>query len=166
MHPKLKRLWDRCDEVGECWIWRQATSKQGYPRCGMTGYNAYAHTAAWLIVRGEIPAGHQLTNTCGHRRCIRPAHWLPMTQAQRSRMLADQGAWHGPDRIAKIAAKARAKGKLDEGKAAYIREARGTKTADELCAEFSVNRTVIYRIWRGQSWATTAPNSSVFSMRA
>lgn len=27
----LKTIHDRCDEVGECWIWKDAVGKQGYP---------------------------------------------------------------------------------------------------------------------------------------
>lgn len=35
---------------------------------------AFAHRAAWLFTKGEIPAGMDVCHTCDVRRCCNPAH--------------------------------------------------------------------------------------------
>jgi hypothetical protein len=43
------------------------------------------------------------------------------------------------------------KGKLDHGKAQEIR-ARRHENADELAQEYSVSRSLIFKVWRGVAW--------------
>lgn len=164
MRPLIKLIHDRCDEEGECWLWKQALLR-GYGRIelsGMTG--GYAHQAAWTAVHGPIPEGKRLVNLCGHKNCCRPPHWEPMTVAEQNAHYAKKGAWRGPDRSRKIALAMRAK--RSPLTADMVSEIRASSdTPQELAARFGVNKSTVYRIRAGQSWRDAAHNSSVFAMR-
>lgn len=165
MHPHIKLLRDRSDEVGECWLWKQALT-HGYGRIEVAGLpGLYAHTVGWLAVRGPVPNGKRLVNLCGHKHCCRPAHWTPMTHAEMNAHYAKKGAWRGPDRSRKIALAMRAQRSRVTPEIA--REIRSSEIAPrELAAKFKVHVSIVYKIRAGTSWRDAAPNSSVFSMSA
>lgn len=168
--PKPKRrirvsdLLARCDEVGDCRLWKQALTTNGYARIGIEGLPQYAHVAAWVLRNGPVPVGKRLGNCCGNRNCIQPRHWKAMTASELNLLAASNGAWSSPLRAMKIAKARRGRGKLDDQKVAAINGR--AKSADEYAAEFGVDRSLIFRIWRGEAWVPFATNSSVFNRRA
>lgn len=163
MNRTLKLVHDRCDEVGECWIWRQATTSKGYPRLNLGSVQGYAHKIAWESVNGPVPQGRVMHRTCNNLLCCNPEHCKPITRAMQNRLAAARGAWSGPERCMRIAATAqRLRGKLTMEQARAIR--LRTESIDVLAAEFGVNRTVIANVRRNESYREVAAGASVFSM--
>lgn len=164
-HPHLKLLQDRSEEVGECWLWKQAIT-HGYGRIEVAGLpGLYAHTVGWIAARGPVPEGKRLVNLCGHKHCCRPLHWAPMTHAEMNLHYAKKGAWRGPDRSRKIALAMRAQRSTVTPEIA--REIRASPhKARELAEKFGINKSTVYKIRAGTTWRDAAPNSSVFAMRA
>jgi len=164
MHRHIKLLRDRCDEEGECWLWKQSLT-HGYGRVELAGMEGmYAHTVAWIAVRGPVPAGKRLVNLCGQKNCCRPLHWSPMTIREQNLHYVKLGAWRGPDRSRKIALAMRAKrSPLTPEIVSEIRA--GSEAAHAMAAKFGVSKATIYKIRAGTSWRDAAPNSSVFAPR-
>ena len=65
------------DPVSGCWVWGGLKFRDGYGRITVNRHNRLAHRIAWLLTRGEIPAGLCVLHRCDIRPCVNPAHlWL------------------------------------------------------------------------------------------
>lgn len=63
-----------------CWLWGAAIdAATGYGRFKLGGRLDMAHRAAWLLLRGPIPAGLHLDHLCRVRACVNPWHLEPVT---------------------------------------------------------------------------------------
>ncbi len=60
---------------GGCWLWTGTRHSEGY---GLTGTKPqeYAHRYAYQLFLGQIPERGRVTQTCGNRLCVNPAHLL------------------------------------------------------------------------------------------
>lgn len=54
-----------------CWIWQWATRGRGYPSQGQ-------RQGIYQRERGVYPKGFALHHECGVKRCVNPAHQVPM----------------------------------------------------------------------------------------
>lgn len=101
----LEKLGDKFTVGDGCWIWTGAIS-DGYgtvgirvgPKGARRSKTLYAHRVLYELLVGPIPDGLHLdhldhTNDptcvggseCLHRRCVRPDHLQPVTQAENNR---------------------------------------------------------------------------------
>lgn len=153
MELTLKMIHDRCDEVGDCWIWKGATGAQGYPI-------VRRRPAACLLVRrvaveldGRPAKPRQpVTATCGDKLCCNPAHLKPSTPAAIARVAAAKGSFATPERAARIAASKRksSQAKLTMEQAREIRMSE--ESGPVLAERYGVNRSMIGSIRRGTAW--------------
>lgn len=78
-----------------CWRWTGLTSPQGYARVMHLRARTPGHRLAYELLVGPVLDGlvlHHVCHvedrncpggrTCLHRACLRPAHLVPMTQAE------------------------------------------------------------------------------------
>jgi len=61
-----------------CWAWLGRLDRYGYGAFMLTTEGGKrqtgAHRAAWLSMRGDIPAGLQVDHLCRNRSCVNPDH--------------------------------------------------------------------------------------------
>ncbi|GAB2471967.1 hypothetical protein GCM10027082_24350 [Comamonas humi] len=148
----LKTIYDRCDEVGECWIWRNATDSNGYPIIKIDGKCVLVRRVVQEL-KGEPAAPRQPVATkCEERGCCNPEHLRLSTVKKVAMRAAKRGAWSSPTRCAKVAAAKRASpdAKLTMDKAMEIR--LSDKTSKALASDYGVNVSVIKGIRQGTMW--------------
>lgn len=148
----LKSIKDRSVEVGDCWLWNQGTSTNGYPIMKLRGCGCK------LVRRlAAESAGHELKErqpvipTCGEKLCVNPAHMKPTTISEVGKIAARRGAFSSHQRAASIAASRRSgRAKITEAIASEIRASLDPETT--LAQRYGVNRSLIGRIRRGDAW--------------
>ncbi len=62
-----------------CWLWTGQTLR-GYGRT--SGSNKFAHRAAYVMVKGPIPAGLTIDHLCRNHGCVNPAHLEAVTNRE------------------------------------------------------------------------------------
>ncbi len=149
----LKTIHDRCDEVGECWIWKDAVGQHGYPiiRRRPGGCLLVRRVAVALDGRPAAPR-QPVACTCNEKRCCNPAHLKPSSPKAIGKAAAARGSFASKSRAAKIAA-----GKRSSGSAKLtmeqVREIRLSEDSGPVLAErYGVNRSLIGGIRRGTAW--------------
>lgn len=148
----LDTIRGRCDEIADCWIWAKATSESGYPIVKVRGCGCRLVRRLVLdLVGTPVMPRQPVVTTCGEKLCVNPAHLKASTIAAVAKASADQGAFSGMARAAKIANFKRSKSaKLDIDKAREIR--LSSESGPVLAARYGVNKSVINNIKRGVSW--------------
>lgn len=154
---------DRCrvDEFTGCWLW--AGAKKGTaPRPWIPGVGATSMTMALqLVIHGTKPTPKRmLVPTCHNVQCCNPAHrkW-----GTRSELFAGIRPTLSPGHRARTTAGKRAASNVCTAKiAAEIRAS--DEPVPALSARLGIHPTHVYRIRRGESWATSMPASSVFAL--
>lgn len=68
-------------DLGACWIWQAAHYPNGYGHSALRvpGASGYAHRAAYILMRGPIPAGLSIDHLCRVPDCVNPAHLEAVT---------------------------------------------------------------------------------------
>lgn len=140
---------NRCDEVGDCWLWKQGTTSGGYPIMKVYGCGCQLVRRLSATLAGKPPAPRQPVDTiCDERLCVNPEHMKPTTVSAIAKKAADKGAFSSASRGARIAASRRSgKVKLTDDQVAEIRAS--TEPETKLGAMYGVNRSYIGRIRRG-----------------
>lgn len=75
----LKKLWERVEPTGFCWLWTGGDSGNGYGRLRWQGKRAGAHRVVYEVLVGPIPEGLQLDHLCRVTMCVNPDHLEPVT---------------------------------------------------------------------------------------
>lgn len=118
-----------------CWVWRLATTPNGYGHVVVGGRHAYAHRVYWEQANGPIHDGVELDHLCRVRACVNPAHLEPVTHAENIRRGANA--------------------KLTASDVAEIRRmiAAGGLTNEAIAERFGVHGCQVSRIKTGKRWA-------------
>lgn len=66
-----KTVADRCEEVGDCLIWRNGVSPGGCPRAGIYGTDTNVRNFVFVHLMGkELRKGHVVMPKCGNLQCV------------------------------------------------------------------------------------------------
>ena len=91
----LEKVFSRCEEEGECLIWKGPNSGNGrggyYGRFSFEGKTASVHRTVWATIFGPIPPRKQIDHKCNNRRCCNPSH-LTLITHKRNQILRDERA--------------------------------------------------------------------------
>lgn len=72
-----------------CWLYLGSVDSNGYGSIKTDRVDRQVHRVTWEGIKGPIPQGRQLGNTCGRRNCANPDHWTPITHTGGRRKYAD-----------------------------------------------------------------------------
>lgn len=157
--PTIEQLMLRTkDAGGDCRIWTGSNNggRTPSPKARYTdeqGENRYASVRRLVYEQhhGVTLAPDVLVSvTCESSLCICPKHLTESSKAAVARKtLADPVVKARHRRGLELVKQPL--GKLDHGKAAIIR-ARRDEDADALASEFSVSRSLIFKVWQGKAW--------------
>ena len=84
----LQRLVAGCSIDGDCLVWRNDSTADGYGSIGIYSakakkyLNKLAHRIAYETYFGKIPRGLVIDHLCGVRNCIKPEHLEAVTQKE------------------------------------------------------------------------------------
>lgn len=94
-------FWDRVDkngpvpehrpELGPCWLWTGATTRDGYGTVRANGRTAGAHQVAFVAAGGVLETGKEVCHHCDVRRCVRPSHLFQATHLANIRDMHAKG---------------------------------------------------------------------------
>jgi len=149
-----ERFWSKVDRAGpgECWGWSASVDDWGYGRIGI-GHPHWdrGHRVSWRLHFGEIPDGLCVCHHCDNPPCCNPAHLYLGSPADNARDAVSRGRMFVPR--GELAPKAKLK-------LADVQQIRDRWAAGEgvvaLARAFDVHRTTIYRLIRGESWASVS----------
>ncbi len=81
----------RCEEVGDCWLWKQGVQSKGYPQASINGKTGQSvrHFVYTELMGKKAPASRKvcITSRCGSPLCLSP---LCLTVRRRADILRDQ----------------------------------------------------------------------------
>lgn len=83
--PAIERFWAKVELEGSCWAWNGHVMRSGYGQFGDNKMLHYAHRWAYEHFVGPIPVGMHIDHLCRNRRCVKPYHLEPVTQAENNR---------------------------------------------------------------------------------
>lgn len=75
------RFIEKCEKLTEsgCVIWIGSTDRNGYGHTLFNGKIEYAHRAAYIRDKGEIPEGLEIDHLCKVTSCVNPDHLEAVT---------------------------------------------------------------------------------------
>lgn len=151
MDALVKRIYDRCEEYGDCWEWQGAfQSKNITPTIH---YERRVLAVRRLIAEQQ---GHDMTDKiatykCGNQLCVNPDHIQVTTRKKLAKRMASELKYHSnPVRMKKLSDSARTRGKLTIEIVRQIREAPGSQR--QIAAQFGISQATVSAILRGSSW--------------
>lgn len=146
------RVYARCEEQGECRIWKGATQRNG--SSPSMNWKGRVRAVRRLLLESSVglpPVGKQASYTCGNKRCVTLAHLAYLDRSEiRARCHADMTAGVRRVRSIRICAAVRGKRKLDHEKVEAIRTAEGTQR--QRADRFGVSQATVSTIDRGETW--------------
>lgn len=148
-------------ECGDCLIWMGSTSG-GDGKVGVPKYRNRSLRRLLFAKRTNrpVPSNKLVTATCDTPNCL--AH-LRLTNKHGAAVKGHDNAGTRARLSAsnRRVSRSRPGVKLSEEKAEYIRTS--DKSCRAMAAELGVDKTLISKVRRGQSWAPTGPFAGMFS---
>jgi hypothetical protein len=153
----LKTIHDRCDEEGDCWLWKHAVNSTGYPQGCIDGKPGQLVRRHAVLLSGRSLSGYRarVADTCGNRLCCNPDHLKLRTFGQVQSDSYTSGKRSTASEYLGRVLRAQSAGmvKLDFTKAREIRsELAGGKTVAQISLERGLYPTTVRDIKFNRSW--------------
>lgn len=138
---KMPRLTD-----DECWPFQGArVPAGGYGRAWMNKKLQAAHRIAYMLAKGNIPAGLDVMHVCDNPPCVNPRHLHAVTTTENMRDCVKKGR------------QARAGGRrLTPQQVVEVRALRGVERAQDVASKYGVSLSTVHMVWTGRSYRNLA----------
>lgn len=159
----------RCEEIGDCWIWKQGTNSDGQPHARHDGAKVQVRRLVWQLAHADavLAPNFMVISECTHKMCVGPDCAKDMSRPQYLVRMNSLGKLNGSTQAVAHtrAMRARATTKLTMEKAAALR-ARIAAGEDRgaVALEYGITRDHANRVARGDGWADSVQGSSVFTL--
>ena len=146
----LDTIRDRCDEVGDCWIWKGAYSHKA-PAINIGGRSTSVRRFVAQALLGRQTKNRYVTNCCGDLLCVAPDHLRVVTRSQLNAMTAERtGYGKSLTRSVKLAEASRRRARLSPELVQMIRQS--DLSSAQLPKQLSVAKSTINDVRRGDTW--------------
>ena len=146
----LDTIYGRCDEVGDCWIWRGAVSHGTAPAINIDGKSTNVRRFVVGLL-GRQTKGRYVTACCGAPLCVAPDHLRVVTRSQLNTMAARRtGYGQNLARAAKIAQARRSRAHLSPELVQMIRSS--DLPSAQLAKQLGVSKSTVNDARRGDTW--------------
>ena len=143
MSKLIEKLYRNIKKQGNCWIWQKGKDIDGYGVFTSVKYEERrAHRMSYKLFKGNIPKGMFILHSCHNPSCCNPEHLRIGTPAENSRDCVLAG------RSTKGFKNGRCK--LTKQEFDYIMNQKGKISGRKLADKVSINKSQIYKIWRGE----------------
>lgn len=140
----------RCDEVGDCWIWRGALSHGIQPAISINRRSTNVRRFVADLL-GRQTKGLYVTACCGEPLCVAPDHLRVVTRSQLNTMAAERtGYGKNIARAAKLAQASRRRARLSPELVQMIRESDLSDA--QLAKQLGVAKSTVNNARRGDTW--------------
>jgi hypothetical protein len=140
----------RCDEVGDCWIWRGAVSHGTAPAINIDGKSTSVRRFVADLL-GRQTNGRYITACCGEPLCVSPDHLRVVTRSQLNILTAKRtGYGQSLARAAKIAQARRRRAHLSPELVQMIRSS--DLPSAQLAKQLGVSKSTVNDARRGNTW--------------
>lgn len=157
----------RCIEEGDCLLWQQGTTGQGYPCAAFNGLKT-VNVRRWVLEQlGHDMTGRRSMSRCRNRLCLAEKHLFPATRDQANKWLGAQGLLSTPAVRASrtLTARSREATKLDMAKARQMRERRADGAVlTAIASEFGVSADTAWKVIHHMTWREATRGASVFNL--
>lgn len=151
MKELTERVRRHIEEIGDCWEWNGAMQFNAPTPVINYKHKVTSVRRAFAEEMGKSIKGKLVTCKCRNELCVNPDHLLVVTRKRLQEMISKERKYtSNPVRMQKLAAKARARGKLTPELAAEIREAEGSQR--EIAARYGISQSTVSVIKRGKTW--------------
>lgn len=132
-----------------CWLWTGPVDpppRFPYGRLWYRGVTIVAHRAAWMVLRGPIPAGLNVLHKCDNPYCVNPDHLFLGTSKQNTAdMIAKRrDIWRNQ------------KGENNHGRKITAAQARAIfldpRPQEKIGKDYGLTQTAVGHIKRGITW--------------
>ncbi len=155
-----------CEELGDCWMWKQGVNGQGYPQaCIDKRPGVMVRRYVMELMGRTLQRNQPVSCRCGNKLCVNPAHLVASDHSQVLKRSYRNGRRSTPaEYLSRLkAAKANGMARMTEEQLRAIRTAPTEETITALAARLGLGRRAVSDARAGRSWRHSAPASSVFS---
>lgn len=155
----------RCDEVGDCWIWKGAYSHKA-PAINIGGRSTNVRRFITGTLQGKSIKGRYVTVCCGDLKCVAPDHLRVVNRSQLNKQIADiTGYAHSVTRSVRLAEARRRQARLSPEQVELIRQSSLSNAV--LARQLGVAKSTVNDARRGDTWRDyTNPFSQLLRLAA
>jgi len=148
-----ERFWARVAPENEngCRLWVGNFFTTGYGDFAWKGRSTGAHRVAWMLERGEIPAGKLICHHCDVKGCVNPDHLYVGSALDNSRDA------HQRNRVRPPKGEQHSAAKLTAAAVVEIRRRAATESTASLAREFGAGWATVRDVIAGRTWKSVRP---------